>query len=120
VARGVLMQLMLNHKRLDLWNVNHLMAMRFWIHTAECLTATAAGGGHIGDDSPLQCSAGRRLRLAPGCPSCPPRLRPVLLLFSLPGGLKPAPSLDGGLEEFLELRPFCSSSWATRADNASS
>jgi hypothetical protein len=44
------MQLMLNHKRLDLWNVNHLMAMRFWIHTAECLTATAAGGGHMGDD----------------------------------------------------------------------
>ena len=44
------MQLMLNHKRLDLWNVNHRMAMRFWIRTAECLTATAAGYGDMGDD----------------------------------------------------------------------
>ena len=35
--------------------------------------------------------------------------------FSLTGGLKPLPSLDGGLEELLELRPICSSSWATRA-----
>jgi len=24
------------------------------------------------------------------------------------------PSLEGGLEEFLELRPFCSSNWVTR------
>jgi hypothetical protein len=64
------MQLMLNHKRLDLWNVNHLMAMRFWIHTAECLTATAAGGGHMGDDfrallSGEEVAAGARMPLLP-------------------------------------------------------
>jgi hypothetical protein len=54
------------------------------------------------------------LRLAPGWPSWPPRLRPLPLRFSLAEGLKPEPSLEGGFEEFLELRPFCSSSWATR------
>jgi hypothetical protein len=64
------MQLMLNHKRLDLWNVDHLMAMRFWIHSAECLTATAAGGGNMGDDfRALLCgeevAAGARMPLLP-------------------------------------------------------
>jgi hypothetical protein len=44
------MELMFDHERLDLWNVDHLMAMRFWILTTERLTATAAGCGEMGDD----------------------------------------------------------------------
>jgi len=43
-------QLMLNHKLLDLGNVDHLMAMRFWIHTTQRFPATAAGAGVMGDD----------------------------------------------------------------------
>ncbi len=56
---------------------------------------------------------------APGCPSWPPRLRPEPFVFSLAVGLKPLPSLNGGLDELLEVRLICSSSWATRADNVS-
>jgi hypothetical protein len=64
------MQLVLNHKRLNLWNVDHLMAMRFWILTAEYLTSTAAGGGEIGDDFRAllrrkQVAAGARMPLLP-------------------------------------------------------
>jgi hypothetical protein len=44
------MQLVLSHKRLDLGDVDHLMAMRFWILTAGRLPATAAGAGEMGDD----------------------------------------------------------------------
>ena len=44
------MQLVLNHKRLDLGDLDHLMAMRFSILTAERLPATAAGAGEMGDD----------------------------------------------------------------------
>jgi hypothetical protein len=44
------MQLMFDHERLDLWNVDHLMAVRFWILTTERLTATATSAGEMGDD----------------------------------------------------------------------
>jgi hypothetical protein len=44
------MQLMLDHKLSDLWDVDHLVAQRVWILTAESLTATAAGGGEMGND----------------------------------------------------------------------
>ena len=45
-----------------------LMAMRFWILTAECLTATPAGGGEMGDEfRPLlrgeEVAAGARMPL---------------------------------------------------------
>ena len=43
-------QLVLNHKRLDLGDLDHLMAMRFSILTAERLPATTAGAGEMGDD----------------------------------------------------------------------
>jgi hypothetical protein len=41
---------MLDHKRCDLGNIDHLVAMRVWILTAESFTATAAGGGNMGND----------------------------------------------------------------------
>jgi hypothetical protein len=44
------MELVFDHERLDLWNVDHLMAVRFWILTTERLTATAASAGEMGDD----------------------------------------------------------------------
>ncbi len=43
-------QLVLNHKRLDLGDLDHLMAMRFSILTAERLPATTARCGEMGDD----------------------------------------------------------------------
>jgi hypothetical protein len=44
------MELMFDHERLDHWNVDHLMAMWFWILTTKGLTATTAGSGEMGDD----------------------------------------------------------------------
>lgn len=41
---------MLDHKQLDCWNVDHLMAMWFGILAAEHLATTAAGAGKTGDD----------------------------------------------------------------------
>ncbi len=72
--------------------------MWFWILTAERLTATAAGCGERRDDI--------RARL---------RWEEVAA-----GARMPALAADGGLEEFLEPQPICSSRWAIRADNASS
>jgi hypothetical protein len=43
-------QLVINHTRLDLGDLDHLMAMRFWILTAGRLPATTAGAGKMGDD----------------------------------------------------------------------
>jgi hypothetical protein len=44
------MELMFDHERLDLWNVDHQMVMRFWILTTKVLTETAASAGEMGDD----------------------------------------------------------------------
>jgi hypothetical protein len=44
------MQLMLDHKRSDLWDVDNLVAQRVWILPTESLAATAAGGGEMRDD----------------------------------------------------------------------
>jgi len=44
------MELVPDHERLYFWNVDHLMAMRFWILTTKGLTATAAGAGEMRDD----------------------------------------------------------------------
>lgn len=63
-----------------------------------CLSRRVEGLGR-GRDGPVELRADGR------CPSpC--------------WGFNPGPSLDGGLEELQELRPFCSSSWATRAVKA--
>jgi hypothetical protein len=43
-------QLVLNHKRLNLGDLDHLMAMPFSILTAERLPATTPGAGEMGDD----------------------------------------------------------------------
>src|SRR3954451_3172715 len=53
----------------------------------------------------LTRSAGRRWRWFPGCPGCPPGLRPVGRLtvgLGAPGG-----SVEGGIEELEELRLSC-------------
>ena len=42
-------QLVLNHKRLDLGDLDHLLAFRFSILTAERLPAATAGAGEMGD-----------------------------------------------------------------------
>jgi hypothetical protein len=44
------MELVLDHERLDLWNIDHLMAVRFWILTTKSLTATAPRSGEMRDD----------------------------------------------------------------------
>jgi hypothetical protein len=59
-------QRVLNHKRLDLGDLNHLMAMRFSSLTTESLPATTAGAGEMGDDLPAllhgeEIAAGARM-----------------------------------------------------------
>ncbi|MDI6768934.1 MAG: hypothetical protein QMD04_04590 [Anaerolineales bacterium] len=69
--------------------------------------------------SALSCSIETSFRCLPACPACPPRFRP-LRFFSAPfRPVAPGVSLDGGCEEFRELRLTRSRNWATSASNAS-
>ncbi len=86
--------------------------MWFWIITAERLTATAEGCGEMRDGI---CALFRWKEVAAGArmPVLAVAFAASALALLIDWGVKPLQSLDGGLEEFLELRPICSSSWAT-------
>ena len=65
---------------------------------------------HLGGKSwtnSFTSSGGKRRRVEPECPGCPPRFR-SLLLFPRRSARWPGESLEGGLFELPELRPNCS------------
>jgi hypothetical protein len=81
------MQLVLNHKRLDLWNVDHLMAVRFWILSAVRLPAPATGTGQMGDN-PRALLRGEEVAAGAGMPVLVAALEATALAFLVDWGLE--------------------------------
>jgi hypothetical protein len=119
----------LDHKRHDLGDVvSHLVAERLRILTAASLPTTAAGGGNVGDHL-LALLRGEKVAARPGMALLATAIAARAFALPLAARLKtagvtgwrlPLRARPSVYEEFLELRPFCSSSWATRLERVSS